>query len=220
MPCCTLAHGNRGCEIQHKKGDRGVVGCRINLGIYDLLICTSLNLNRSVARLPSSVPPGVILLPRTIEKRCIFLSSLTAGKCSLHYSSECSWGTGAVETEGESERERRKWERRCKERDARRTQKGEGHARPSHKKVCYSSEGFIFVLHYTAIPQFSAYCSREEKASAHEGVWEEAVFMNIPPHPFLGCCLSIKYWHVYVTCLIIYHSHFIDSCGLWLNAYI
>lgn len=112
MPCCTQSRGTQGCEIQHKKGDRGVVGCRINLGIYDLLICTSLNLNWSVARVTQLSPPrSNLAAENNWEALHFFFSSLTAGKCSLHYSSECSWGTGAEETE---QRERERTRRRMR----------------------------------------------------------------------------------------------------------
>lgn len=196
MPCRTQPRGTPGCEIQHKKGDRGVVGCRINLGIYDLLICTSLNLNPSVARLRSSVPPGVILLLRTIEKRCIFFwSSLTAGKCSLHYSSECSWGTGAVEmewrekqTEGERERTRRGMQGEPKEERVMHPAIGKFVIPPRALFSSSTTQPFLVFPHIVL---------RKKTASAHKGVGEEAVFMNTPtPTPdsstpvFLECNTS------------------------------
>lgn len=159
MPCCTQPLGTQGCEIQHKKGDRGVVGCRINLGIYDLLICTSLNLNRSIARLRSSVPPGVISLPRTIEKRCIFFVFLNCRKVLTPLLLLVQLGDRGSRDGAE------------RERDARGTQKRRGSCTTQPREVCYSSEGFIFILCYKMIPHSSAYCSSEEdeEVSAHAG---------------------------------------------------
>lgn len=151
------------------------MGCCINLGIYDLLICTSLKSELKRCEVTQLSPPRSNLAAENNWEALhfFFLSSLTAGKCSLHYSSECSWGTGAVETEWGGRRASRRMQGERK--------RGEGHAQPSHKKVCYSSEGFIFVLHYTVMPHFSTYCSRQENLLHMKECEKKQCLWTFPP---------------------------------------